>query len=262
MFPHRHVKRIRERRVLSGSQKRGFLKWRAASTSTSPVLDIFSVNLATIKSNSLSIPISIKCTEENQTVETLGLIDSGARGKFIDQNFAKTIGLKTQPLQRPITARNIDGTEKKHGRITCFADINLTIHGRTTKTHLLLTESRYGVIMDNILEYLHLNERTMLLVYTNQYLMIIRHVLMGRGTGQGFRQVAKLVPGPIPVETLPAYPPGITYPPSITTWSWPLRSGPPSVGPHQIYIHKLYLMGFQQLFNIFVSFDYLVSYVF
>ena len=89
MFPHRHVKRIRERRVLSGSQKRGFLKWRAASTSTSPVLDIFSVNLATIKSNSLSIPISIKCTEENQTVETLGLIDSGARGKFIDQNFAK-----------------------------------------------------------------------------------------------------------------------------------------------------------------------------
>ena len=60
----------------------------------------FSVNLATIKSNLVSIPISIinnKCTEENQTVETLGLIDSGAGEKFIDQNFAKTIGLKTQP---------------------------------------------------------------------------------------------------------------------------------------------------------------------
>ena len=139
MFPHRHVKRIRERRVLSGSQKRGFLKWRAASTSTSPVLDIFSVNLATIKSNSLSIPISIKCTEENQTVETLGLIDSGARGKFIDQNFTKTIGLKTQSLEWPITTRNIDGTENKHGRITCFTDVNLTIHGRTTKTRLLVT---------------------------------------------------------------------------------------------------------------------------
>ena len=89
------------------------------------MVDIFSVKLATIKSNSLSIPISIKCTEDNQTVKTLALIDSGAGGKFINQNYAKTIGLKTQLLERPITARNIDGTENKHGRITRFTLVDL-----------------------------------------------------------------------------------------------------------------------------------------
>ena len=49
---------------------------------TSPILDIFSVNIAHIESNSLSIPILIKCAEENKTVETLGLIDSGAGGEI------------------------------------------------------------------------------------------------------------------------------------------------------------------------------------
>ena len=103
------------------------------------MVDIFSVKLATIKSNSLSIPILIKCTEDNQTVETLALIDSGAGGKFIDQNYAKIIGLKTQLLERPITARNIDGTENKHGKITCFTLVNIIIHGRTTRTRLLVS---------------------------------------------------------------------------------------------------------------------------
>ena len=108
--------------------------------SNSLMVDIFSVKLATIKSNSLSIPISIKCAKDNQTVETLALIDSGARGKFIDQNYAKTIGLKTRILEQPITAQNVDGTENKHGGITHFAFVDLIIHGRTTRTRLLISE--------------------------------------------------------------------------------------------------------------------------
>ena len=95
--------------------------------------------ISTIESNSLSIPISIECTEDNQTIETLALIDSGTGGKFIDQNYAKTIGLKTQLLERPITTRNVDGTENKHGRITHFTLVNLIIHGRTTQTRLLVS---------------------------------------------------------------------------------------------------------------------------
>ena len=102
-------------------------------------MDIFSVKLATIESNSLSIPISIKYAEDDQTVKTLALIDSGAGGKFIDQNYAKAIGLKTQPLERPITARNVDGMENKHGRITHFTFVDLIIHERTTRTRLLIS---------------------------------------------------------------------------------------------------------------------------
>ena len=45
-----------------------------------------------INSNKLSIPIQIEDTEE-RSVKTLGLIDSGAGGKFIDQNYAKRMVL-------------------------------------------------------------------------------------------------------------------------------------------------------------------------
>ena len=73
-------------------------------TSISPILDVFSVTPATIKSNSLSILILIENTERNKNVETLGLIDSGAGGEFIDQNYVKSAGFKTQLLDESIMA--------------------------------------------------------------------------------------------------------------------------------------------------------------
>ena len=102
-------------------------------------MDVFSVTLATIQSNSLSIPITIKCAGKNETVETLGLIDSGAGGKFIDQNFAKKSGLDIQTLEEPLTARNVDGTENKRGKITTFVEADLEVNGKTMKTRLLVT---------------------------------------------------------------------------------------------------------------------------
>jgi Retroviral aspartyl protease len=110
------------------------------STSAFPVLDVFSVNVPPIESNSLSILISMKETETNKTAETFGLIDSGARGKFIDQNYAKWKGFEIKTLQEPITARNVDGTENKQGKITSYVDLTLTINGRTTPTHLLVSK--------------------------------------------------------------------------------------------------------------------------
>ena len=76
-----------------------------------------------IKSNSLSIPISIENAERNENVETLGLIDSGAGEEFIDQNYVKSTGFKTQFLDKPIMAQNVDGTENKKGKITSFVDL-------------------------------------------------------------------------------------------------------------------------------------------
>ena len=106
--------------------------------SPSPILDIYSVTLATIESNSLSIPITIEQTEK-EIVETLGLIDSGAGGKFIDQNFAKKAGFKIQKLKKPMIAQNVDGTKNKTGMITSFVTLNLKINGRTTITDLMVT---------------------------------------------------------------------------------------------------------------------------
>ena len=81
-------------------------------TSISPVLDIFSTTLATIKLNSLSIPIIMNC-KKNKTVKTLALIDSGAGGKFIDQNYAKESGFTLESLEEPLMAQNMDGMENK-----------------------------------------------------------------------------------------------------------------------------------------------------
>jgi hypothetical protein len=61
----------------------GFLKRRIVSTSVSPSLEIYSVTFANIKSKSFSLPISIKRAEK-KTVEEFALINSGARGVFMD----------------------------------------------------------------------------------------------------------------------------------------------------------------------------------
>ena len=53
-------------------------------------------------SKSISIPIFINCGQSNEKVKTLGLIDSGAGGEFIDQNYARNSGFKIQKLEEPL----------------------------------------------------------------------------------------------------------------------------------------------------------------
>ena len=90
-------------------------------------------------SKSISIPILIKDDQKKESVETLALIDSGAGGEFIDQNYAKKSGLKIQKLEEPLIARNVDGTENKRGRITSFVDAELKVNGKIMKLRLYVT---------------------------------------------------------------------------------------------------------------------------
>ena len=83
-----------------------------------------------MQSNSFSIPVQLQ-NDTNQNVETLALIDSGAGGKFIDQNYTWKLGVKIQRLEQPLIARNVDGTKNKKGEITSFVNLDLIINGRT-----------------------------------------------------------------------------------------------------------------------------------
>ena len=83
-----------------------------------------------MQSNSLSIPVQI-CDDTNKTVEALALIDSGAGGKFIDQAYVQKLGIKSQKLEQPLIAWNVDGTPNKKGKITSFVTLDLVINGRT-----------------------------------------------------------------------------------------------------------------------------------
>ena len=105
---------------------------RSGSTSVSPSLDIYSVTTAMINLNKLSISIRIEDTEE-RSIETLRLIDSGAGGKFNNQNYAKRMGFKTHKLEKPLQAYNMDGTKNKQGML------NLEINGRKITMELLIT---------------------------------------------------------------------------------------------------------------------------
>ena len=58
----------------------------------------------------------IKISGENidqKTIKTKALLDTGAGGKFIDQNFGRNQKIKTKNLEHPIEVFNVNGTPNK-----------------------------------------------------------------------------------------------------------------------------------------------------
>ena len=98
---------------------------RETTSSISPSLDVYSVT-ANIESQSMNIPMSISINEKD-TTETDSLLDSGAGGVFMDQNYARQLHLDIKMLDNPVKARNVDGTENKRGTIKSYVDLQFKI---------------------------------------------------------------------------------------------------------------------------------------
>ena len=105
--------------------------------SVSPSLNIHTVHTY-INANSILLPIEIK-KSEYESVETLALIDSGAGGKFINRKYVERLELPIRTLEKPIMARNVDGTLNKTGTITSYVDLAVKIDGRIMDIQLLVT---------------------------------------------------------------------------------------------------------------------------
>ena len=101
-----------------------------------PSIMIHSVTVAKIAKNTISIPITVK-TQSGESVETLAMIDSGAGGKFINQNFAKKF--KTKKLNTPIRVYNVDRTENKEGTIKYFVDLEFQTKEKQFTERLLVS---------------------------------------------------------------------------------------------------------------------------
>ena len=97
--------------------------------------NILTVFNGLINKNSFTIPIKIN--EKNIEMETL--IDSGAGGEFIDQNYARTLTLPLQNLMKPIPVLNVDETLNKKGIIKHYINLDLDIFGQKQMMHLLVT---------------------------------------------------------------------------------------------------------------------------
>jgi hypothetical protein len=91
------------------------LKWRTGSTSASPSISIEHVQVAQIEKNTMTVNILISGESPGQKkiVETTTLLDTGAGGKFIDQNFVRNQKIETKELKYPIEVFNVDGTPNK-----------------------------------------------------------------------------------------------------------------------------------------------------
>jgi hypothetical protein len=85
--------------------------------SVSPYLDVYSVTIANISQNSISVLINIGSSK--QTIKTL--INSGAGGLFIDQNFTKNFEINY--LDELVKAYNVDRTENKQGTINAYVNL-------------------------------------------------------------------------------------------------------------------------------------------
>jgi len=80
---------------------------RAPPASVSPCLELYSTTICTSTGNkSISLPIGIK----GISAGTPALIDSGAGGNFVDQNFARQHGLTQKALATPVKVYNVDVT--------------------------------------------------------------------------------------------------------------------------------------------------------
>ena len=87
----------------------------------------------------MKIGISI-ITSDNRRVETIALIDSGAKGaSFISQNFAENSKIPLLSLSKKIPVLNVDGTENQGGSIREYAEVTLKVQGRTCNVCLLAT---------------------------------------------------------------------------------------------------------------------------
>ena len=99
------------------------------------ILDIHSVTVGTITQNTLYVPLST--VTNAKTIETQALINCGAGGMFIHQNFAQNF--KIHLLTKPITAQNVDGTINKKGTIKFYVKLEFKINSRKFREQFYVT---------------------------------------------------------------------------------------------------------------------------
>ena len=86
--------------------------------SSPPALNISHVVVGSQNGNTIRIPITLRV--KGKDTELSALIDSGAEGLFINSNLMTKLDLDQYPLQRPVTPKNVDGSNNIAGLITSY----------------------------------------------------------------------------------------------------------------------------------------------
>src|SRR5258707_1666335 len=67
--------------------------------------------------HSLTLQVELTPPTSLTSITTSTLLDSGATGMFINQDFMWRHWLETTPLPQPVLLRNVDGSTNEHGSI-------------------------------------------------------------------------------------------------------------------------------------------------
>ena len=115
-------------------------------------------------SRSLEVEVVVETTDMGKTYMEPSLVDSGANGEFIDQEYVRKSNFTTCSLSVPIPVYNIDGTPNEAGSITEVVELILCVkthseknpicsrRPQNAKTHprtLLVTETQSGNWLGN-----------------------------------------------------------------------------------------------------------------
>ena len=75
----------------------------------------------------------------SKTIETNALIDCGAGGNFINQNYAQNNNITWTPLEKPLPVFNVNGTPNKKGTIMHQVELDLKVRDNVQCETLLVS---------------------------------------------------------------------------------------------------------------------------
>ena len=94
------------------------------------------------------VKIGLKQEEEEKGIVTEALLDSGATGMVMSEEFARRHKFKRTKLERPIYVRNVDGTFNYAGPIVDTVEVEIFFKGHKERTSIdVIGGQKWGVIL-------------------------------------------------------------------------------------------------------------------
>jgi len=87
----------------------------------------------------IMIPTHLKTTDTMEETSTEAMVDTGATGDFIDQDFVTREKLPTRKLSQPIPVYNVDGTLNEAGSIREVVNVIMTYERHSKRIPLAVT---------------------------------------------------------------------------------------------------------------------------
>ena len=94
------------------------------------------------------VKIGLKQEEEEEGIVTEALLDSGATGLVMSEEFARKHKFRRTELERPVQVRNVDGTFNYAGPIVDTVEVEIFFKGHKERTSIdVMGGQKWGVIL-------------------------------------------------------------------------------------------------------------------